>query len=491
MNLAVICRTRPWTGACCIAALAAALLAFGLPPEHARAQFQLGLQDAGFEAGGTSAQTRTAQAAMQSIDGSVVRVAVYWATVAPGGKTIPAGFRPSDPGDPRYRWSAVDSAVRSAAQRHLRVILEFLDAPVWAQGRGPVKPYVSPGAWDPNPTEFAAFMHAAAVRYGGSYPDPLKTGAKLPRVKDWEPWNEPNIPGYFSAPHPVSAYRTLLDTAYGALKAVHSDNVVVLGGLAPVSPVPGSIPPLDFGAELLCLHRVGSGFQATRSCRQRADFDVFAMHPYSLAATPTKHAYKPGDVLVGDMSKVGALVRAADRLHTAAPRIGHQIWVTEFAWLTNPPDRQIGDDDPTAARYVAYSMYEMWNSGVSLVIWQTVLDEPVSDFLGAGLYWNSGRPKLTLRAFAFPVVASVNAGHGFVWGRVPISRRVRVMVQRAVGRRWRTVTQLLSSSDGVFYARIGASGNGLYRAQVIGGPTSLAYDSRPIPARRTHAYTVR
>ncbi len=470
------------------AALSVALLVFG--PATAKAQFQLGLDDPGFGAQATGAQSRAASAAMGAIDGSVVRVGVYWAQVAPDGRAMPAGFNAADPADPRYRWTATDYAVRSAVEHHLRVLFYFLDAPRWAQGRRPEEPYVSTGAWDPNPTALAAFIRAAAVRYGGSFPDPLNPGANLPRVSYWEPWNEPNIPGYFGARDPVSAYRTLLDRAYGVLKAVHQDNLVVLGGLAPVSPVPGSIPPLDFGADLLCLHRSGAGFAANRSCRQRADFDVFAMHPYSLAATPTKHAYESGDALVGDMSKVGALVRTADRLHTTAQRIHHQIWVTEFSWITNPPNSQLGDSDPVAARYVAYSMYEMWSSGASLVIWAQVLDTPGADMAGGGLYWGSGQPKLTLQAFAFPVVASVSRGDGFVWGRVPVSHPVQVVVERASGRRWRQVGTSVTGSDGVFTARFRATGNGRYRARVIGGPTSLAYDSRPIPPKRTHLYTI-
>jgi hypothetical protein len=480
---------RTSVGGSRVAAVVGALVALAFTPAHAQARFQLGLQDPGFEAGGTSAQTRAANGAMRAINGSAVRVAVYWANVAP--ISVPAGFRPSDPGEPSYRWGALDSAVRSAARHHLSVILAVLDAPAWAEGPGPVKPYVSPGGWDPNPTKYAAFLHAVASRYSGGFPDPRSGGANLPRVTYWEPWNEPNIPGYFSAPNAVSAYRTLLNRAYGVLKAIHRDNLVVLGGLAPVSPVPGSTAPLDFGADLLCLRRVGSGFLANRSCRQRANFDVFAMHPYSLAATPTKHAYKPGDVLVGDMGEVGAMVHTADRLHTTARGIRHQIWVTEFSWFTNPPNAQLGDGDAVAARYVAYSMYEMWNSGVSLVIWQTVLDEPGNDFAGAGLYRNSGEPKLTVTAFAFPVVASVSHGHGFVWGRAPVRHRVKVVVQRALGTQWRTVATLRTGSDGVFSARFRAGGNGVYRAYVIGGPTSLGYDSRPIPPRRTHAFTIR
>jgi hypothetical protein len=469
-----------------IAALVAALIVPALTPAAVRAQFHVGFQDPGFEAEGTPNQARAAYEATTASDGSVVRIAVPWASVAPGGRTIPHGFKASEPDNPLYRWNSTDAAVRTAAQHHLRVLFEFLDAPVWARGRGPVKAFVSPGAWDPNPGEFAEFLHAVAVRYGGGFPDPLYPGRTLPRVSYWEPWNEPNIPRDFSAPDPLSAYRTLLDRAYAVLKAVHRDNVVVLGGLAPVSSVPGSIPPLDFGAQLLCLHRVGSTFAANRSCPQRARFDVFGIHPYSLAATPTKHAYNPGDVLIGDMDEVHALVKAADRLRTAVPRTRHPIWVTEFAWLTNPPNRQLGDPGPLAARYVAYSMYEMWKSGVSLVIWQQVLDEPYADFVGGGLCFNSGRPKLNLQAFAFPVVASVGGGRGLAWGRAPVSHPVSILVQRAAGHGWRTVAMLRTGADGIFLARFGARANGIYRARTSGGIASLAYDSRAIPPTRTH-----
>jgi hypothetical protein len=313
----------------------------------------------------------------------------------------------------------------------------------------------------------------------------------LPRVKYWEPWNEPNIPGFFSAPNPVAAYRTLLNDAYDAVKAIRPDNVVIFGGLAPVSPVPGSVPPLDFGAQLLCLHQSRQRFVPNRSCRQRVKFDIFAMHPYALAATPSKHAYKRGDVLVGDMGEVSALVAAANRFHTAIPATGHQLWVTEFHWYTNPPNGVIGDSQATAARYVAYSLYEMWKSGVSLVIWQDILDGPGHDAAsGSGLYSASGRPKLTLRALAFPVVASVSRGRGFVWGRAPVSSPARVVVERALGRSWRSVATVRTGSDGVFDVSFAAHGNRLYRARLAGGAASLAYDSRPIPPRRTHLFRI-
>jgi hypothetical protein len=332
---------------------------------------------------------------------------------------------------------------------------------------------------------FSAFMHAAAVRYSGSFSDP-RTGVKLPRVRYWEPWNEPNIPGFFSAPNVTRAYRTLLNEGYGQLKAIHRDNVVLLGGLAPVSPVPGSIRPLRFAASLMCVRRAGSGYAAIRGCH-RAHFDDVALHPYSIAATPTKHAYVRGDLLVGDIGQVHSLIQAANRFG----RTHYQLWVTEFSWYTNPPNRQIGDSPSTSARYVAYSLYEMWKAGVRVVIWFTVLDTSSQDtYAGGGLYAAPGHPKRSLNALAFPFVSGVHRRAGWAWGRVPSSRSMSVVVERAKGRRWVRVARTRTGSDGVFFVRFGARGNGRYRARALGGPTSIPYDSRPIPPRRTHLFTI-
>jgi hypothetical protein len=249
-----------------------------------------------------------------------------------------------------------------------------------------------------------------------------------------------------------------------------------------------SISPLKFAAELFCLRRVGTAFVRAGSCPVPARFDIFAHHPYTIAATPTKHAYAYDDVLIGDMSKLSRLLSTADRLHTVAPDIKHELWVTEWGWITNPPNTSEGDPDATAARYVAYSMYEMWKNGVQMVIWQDVqdVDAPDADGAGRGLYFQSGQPKLTLQAFAFPVVAGVHGGRGFAWGRAPVSRRVRVFVERAAGRRWKVISTTRTASDGVFDVTFRARGNGLYRAQIAHGATSLAYKSTPIPPKRTN-----
>ncbi len=467
-------------------AAALALLAVLVLAAPARAQFQLGFQDDGLQQPVGTPEATAAYNALRAVNGSIVRVNVSWAHTAPA--ALSATFQPTNPADPHYDWAATDAAVRTVAAEHASPMLMLFEAPSWAEGPGrPSFSAVSPGAWDPNPSEFAAFATAAARRYSGTFPDPLRPGSTLPRVKLWEIWNEENLPSYLDAPDLVDEYRALLNAAYPAIKAVAGDNTVAVGGLGPVSYAPpASISALTFETELFCLRQVGSGYAPSTSCPAQAQFDAFADHPYSLAATPTLPAVLPGDTLVADIGKVAAVLHAADRLGTVAPKGQHQLWVTEFAWFTYPPDTQVGDSQTTAARYVAYSMYEMWRAGTQIVIWQVIRDYAGAIPSGGGVYTISGAPKLTLYAYAFPFIAAVRRGRGLAWGRAPVSRRIKVVIQRRRGRRWVTVARTRTRADGVFLVHFPARGNGLYRARLANGRLSLAYNSRPIPAKRTH-----
>jgi hypothetical protein len=307
----------------------------------------------------------------------------------------------------------------------------------------------------------------------------------------YEIWNEENLPQTLMAPNLVGEYRALLNSAYSAIKGVSSSDLVAVGGFAPVSYENISMSPLTMAAQLLCLHRINTHYVKTASCPVKAHLDALAIHPYSLDATATKHAYHYDDVLIGDMGKVATLVQSAERLHTALPSENYKIWVTEWAWFTNPPNTAVGDPGPIAARYTAYSMYEMWRAGVSLVIWFTTRDPadingvPINDY-GQSLYYASGKPKLTLSAFSFPVIAAVAHDRGLVWGRAPASGRTRVTIQHEVGRRWNTIGTARTSTDGVFQFHFTANRNGTYRAKLANGRTSLAYSSVPIPPVRTH-----
>src|SRR5581483_4499237 len=111
---------------------------------------------------------------------------------------------------------ALDEGVRRAAARHVHVLLLLTAAPFWAQGPGhPTPSEVATGAWEPKPT-----------RYSGRFGDPLRPGHDLPRVVDYEVWNEENVPLDLAGPNPVQQYRALLNAGYGAIKSVSGNDQI-------------------------------------------------------------------------------------------------------------------------------------------------------------------------------------------------------------------------------------------------------------------------
>jgi hypothetical protein len=94
---------------------------------------------------------------------------------------------------------------------------------------------------------------------------------------------------------------------------------------------------------------------------------------------------------------------------------------------------------------------------------------------GSGIYFNRGGAKPAVTAFRFPFVA-LAAGHGIVtlWGRAPTQGVVSIQLKRGHG--WRRLTQLTTTSGGVFYARRHAGRGRVLRA-VSAGIASRAWST--------------
>ena len=139
-----------------------------------------------------------------------------------------------------------------------------------------------------------------------------------------------------------------------------------------------------------------------------------------------------------------------------------RFWVTEFSWDSKPPDPH-----PRAlpmrlhARWVSEALYRMWRSGVSLVTWFQLRDEPYpASPYQSGLYFRGGQdllrdqPKPSLTAFRFPFVALRERGGLTVWGRTPDSRPATVLVEQSAGGSWRRLAQLRADRHGIFTRRL-------------------------------------
>ncbi len=259
-------------------ALAAGLAVLALCPAIAQAQFQVGLQD-GTTLSGVARPPVEAQGygAMSTIGGTYSRFTLHWSLTAG-----PTPFNQLNPSDPHYNWTDTDEALRRAVAHHITPMLMIYGAPTWAEGPGlPANdPNVGPGSWEPNATLFGQFVHAVAQRYSGNFPDPLHPGETLPRVKYFQLWNEPNLAAYISGPDQVGLFRNLENAGYTAIKSVHSNNVAVEGGLAPVATTtaPYHLHPLTFERSLLCLRQVRNHYGRIKGC-PKVNIDIFGSPP--------------------------------------------------------------------------------------------------------------------------------------------------------------------------------------------------------------------
>jgi len=410
----------------------------------------------------------------------LLRISVGWDTVAPEGSTKPAAFHAADPRDPMYDFRELDARVRAAVAHHLEPIVGFYGAPRWAQGRPPhAMPYAGP--YKPDPGEVGKFATALAVRYGGSFEG-------LPRVRYWRFWNEPNLGTYLSpqfddAHQPVSPgwYRRMLEAFAEPVHAVHRDNVVIAGSLAPFGYKEANMAPREFLRLLLCLSK---GRSPRPVCARAATFDAFALHPYT-SGGPTHRASRPGDVSLGNLPEIQRLLSAGARYHRIRSTHAPELWVTEFSWDSRPPDpSELAPPVALQAQWTAEGLYRMWKAGVKVVAWFLLrdIDWPASVYQ-SGLYFRSGikmaldEPKPTLRAFRFPFVTFPQGKRRYVWGRTPAGVPHRVLVEQRRAGSWKRLATVRSDRFGIFSA-------------VLKRPVLQPRPPRPVPMRTSYPAAV-
>jgi hypothetical protein len=383
-----------------------------------------------------------------------VRLPLAWVHIAPG---RPA--HPDDPNDPAYNWEVVDSRLRPVLNQGLVPIFVLYTVPGWAH-RGGQKVRVS---------AYAAFAKALARRY---------SGADHPRVKYYEQWNEPNFSAFLR--ETPQGYRTLINAGYSAIHAVHRDNVVIAGGLAPFSNSE-SIAPFKYMRALLCM----AGRKRPKpSCKTRASFDVWSAHPYT-SGGPNHSASNPDDAALGDMPEMRRLLRAAQQAGhiKAAGKVG--LWVTEFGWDTKGPDPG-GVPLRRHARWVAEAMYRMWQSDVSLMTWFQLRDvRPAADNWGGtfqqGIFFNTTtfyrneRIKPVAQVLRFPFVALPQGKRVSVWGRTPGAEAGRVTIELRKGSKWARLKTARTNRYGLFRLRLAGRNKGATLRARFGSGTSYPF----------------
>lgn len=419
-----------------------------------------------------------------SVGADIVRIDIGWPV--PDTPTRPAGLQARDPADPQYDFARADDSIVAASARGLEILASFTGAPRWAEGSG--RPANVPsGTWKPSPEALEDYGAALARRYSGSFPDPARPGQFLPRVKAFQPWNEPNLSTYLNpqwsggqAASPT-LYRRMLTGFYRGVRSVSPSALVVTAGTAPFGdeqPGGSRVMPARFVREMLCLRR-SKGRLRTSACPQPARFDVLAHHPYSVGQ-PRRTALNRDDVSIPDMGKLTLLLRAAERSGRALPRKRHAVWVTETSYDSRPPDPE-GVAQATQARYLEQAFYLLWRQGVDTITWFQVRDQvPVPSFAAtnqSGVYFRDGAAKPAVVAFRFPfVVERATRTRLRAWGRSPLAGQVTI--ERLRGGSWRTLRGVSVQRNGTFLVLIPrAAAPDRLRARVA-GETSLTWNQR-------------
>jgi hypothetical protein len=293
---------------------------------------------------------------------------LHWDQVA---RTRPAS--PSDPDDPAYRWPAdADRAVAEAGTHGLGVALQLIGAPRWANGRRPPQ-------WAPvNPADFAAFAHAASVRYA--------------QVRTWIVWGEPTKRSSFRPPPSAGAYQRavprwyarLLDAAYRALKDTRRTNLIVGGNTFTT----GNVRTTDFLRRL----RLASG--------KPPPMDLYGHNAFTLRRPDLRNAPVAPGVL--DFSDLDTLARLVDR--NIKP--GLRIFIDEFTLPTDHANWEFNFhvSRRTQADWLARALRigRGWSRIYGLG-WLSLYDDPPRpkhDEVNRGLLDYRGRLKPAFDAFA-------------------------------------------------------------------------------------------
>jgi hypothetical protein len=325
---------------------------------------------------------------IRGLGADMIKVQVNWATLAPGGRTKPAGFDGTDPA--QYPgWARYDAIFADAKARGFQVMFALAPpAPGWATPTHGDRQ----GVTRPSAREFGRFATAAARRYPG--------------VDVWTIWNEPNHPGHLypqstrgGRPVAPALYRDLVRAAVRGLKrgGVGRDPIL-FGELLPIGKrVDGprrNLQPLKF-------------LRAFFRGRPLSGLDGFAYHPYTRPAGPLASAPTRNDATIHSLGRVLHVLDSA-RAHGRIRGPKLPIWSTEFGFQTNPPDRFSGAPIASVPRF--WSISELWlsysNRRVKSISQYTMNDQPGSVSLWqSGLRFANGTPKANIYAnYRLPIL---------------------------------------------------------------------------------------
>jgi hypothetical protein len=381
--------------------LAAAALV--LPASAAASPYvQYGLQDdAWLEYGPGTLSDRLDR--LQALGVDIVRVTLDW--------------RATEPDRGTEDWALADPLLNGLHERHIQVLLTLYGTPAWANG-GKTENWAPTGKF-----ALAGFARKVAERY--------------PFVKHWEIWNEPNQRRWLRPTSPQVYVKQLLNPAVAAIHAASPGSQVAGGATAPRGGHLG-VSPVDWIDGMRAAH---------------AHLDAYAHNPYPLRPGETPWSGGCGHcqtITLATLDRLLVNVRKAFGIHT-------RIWLTEYGYQTNPPDRILGVSYAAQARYVSEAALRAFEAPrVDILIHYLVQDEPQVARWQSGLVTTAGVRKPAYEAFRFPLAERSRSGlRTALWGQVrPGSGHEAYRLLRFTGSGWHSVGGNRSTTARGYFTRV-------------------------------------
>lgn len=467
-----------------LATVAALSAAGAAVPSSADARaLQVGMASDGLLLNGSRKEAQEAIDEWVKLGIDTVRLQVQWSRVAPSPRSYepPVGFDPAND-EAGYTWNDIDRAVNLLAAAGIRPLLLLGGPPpLWASSRPRVgNPRYLPSAW-----HFGQFAAAVAKRYGSL-------------VEEYILWNEPNLPlwlqpqasckGKRCTPVSPHTYRYMVRAAYPLIHANDPSSKVLVGALAPAGSnlysKNANMRPLKWMRAFGCLNDSLEPI-FTGPCKnfEPAPADGFAYHPHSTKHPPDEPYPRADDAGMASLRKVQDTLDALQtksRIKAPSPEpLG--LWLDEYAYQTNPPDKERGVTPGRQDRYLQQAAYLAWaNPRVQLIAQYLWEDEPPGGgkrYTGwqSGLLDHHGKEKPALAHFDDPFWVDVQ--RNVIWGQIRPGSEHDVEIQtRPAGSAtaWQTVARLRTVADGSFFVNTPVQPFASYRAVYDGGAKTTA-----------------
>ncbi|GAC1587857.1 MAG: hypothetical protein NVS3B21_03120 [Acidimicrobiales bacterium] len=231
------------------------------------------------------------------------------------------------------RWGALDRTVFEARRAGLKVLLTIAYTPPWARPEATTDKYPPPKI-----ALYGEFCSVVVGRYA-----PMG-------IHDYELWNEPNIPQFWSTGADPAAYAALLGAGSTAVHAADRLGRVITAGLAPAADdrSSGSMSPVTFLSELLS--------------RDPTGFDAVGVHPYTFPKPPMT----PGAAFVGTRDLAAILAKDG--------RGGTELWGTEFGAPTAANSESVDPAEQARNLHEAVTNWPSQAPHVGPLFWYTLRD---------------------------------------------------------------------------------------------------------------------